>query len=177
MGMIDAVHFHSGCPSNGNHSRDKGFPEGPRMNEHHDKKKPFPQKHPNVNDMSEKPHDMLAGFHSASNVQDIPQNPHSPAEQSQKPRDAEETSRPPPPPPPNYDNYPKSLRRLAMSLPHLHRPTRDDFLKVASGFWQRARIRFKWFTIKSFRKFNADDISAFVTWFLTAQFLWIFIGT
>lgn len=82
-----------------------------------------------------------------------------------------------PPPVQNYENYPKSLRRLAASLPHLHRPTRDDFLQVASGFWQRARIRFKWFTIKSFRKFNADDISAFVTWFLTAQFLWILIGT
>lgn len=87
------------------------------------------------------------------------------------------TDTPPPPPPHNYENYPESLRRLAMSLPHLHRPTRDDFLNVASGFWQRARIRFKWFTIKSFRKFNADDISAFVTWFLTAQFLWIFVGT
>ena len=80
-------------------------------------------------------------------------------------------------PPPNYENYPAYLRRLAMSLPHLHRPTRDDFLHAASGFWERARIRFKWFTIKSFRKFNADDISAFITWFLTAQFLWIFVGT
>ena len=83
----------------------------------------------------------------------------------------------PPLPLPNYENYPEYLKRLAMSLPHLHRPTRDDFLNVASGFWQRARIRFKWFTIKSFRKFNADDISAFVTWFLTAQFLWILVGT
>ncbi|KZP22035.1 hypothetical protein FIBSPDRAFT_953131 [Athelia psychrophila] len=79
--------------------------------------------------------------------------------------------------PPNYENYPAYLRRLAMSLPHLHRPTRDDFLHAASGFWERAHIRFKWFTIKSFRKFNADDISAFITWFLTAQVLWIFVGT
>ena len=76
-----------------------------------------------------------------------------------------------------YENYPKSLRSLALSLPNIHRPTRDDFLRVANGFWQRARIRFKWYTIKSFRKFNADDISAFITWFLTAQVLWIFIGT
>jgi distribution and morphology protein 31 len=97
-------------------------------------------------------------------------------EAPEKPANIDEPPQPPPPLP-NYENYPKSLKRLAMSLPHLHRPTRDDFLKVASGFWQRARIRFKWFTIKSFRKFNADDISAFVTWFLTAQFLWIFIGT
>ncbi|EKM80591.1 hypothetical protein AGABI1DRAFT_119189 [Agaricus bisporus var. burnettii JB137-S8] len=64
-----------------------------------------------------------------------------------------------------------------MSLPHPHRPTRDEFLSVATGFWQRLNIRFKWFTIKSFRKFNADDISAFVTWFLMSQTLWIFVGT
>ncbi|KAF9010600.1 mitochondrial distribution and morphology protein family 31/32 [Cyathus striatus] len=64
-----------------------------------------------------------------------------------------------------------------MSLPHPHRPTRDDFLNVATTFWQRLRIRFKWFTIKSFRKFNADDISAFITWFLMSQTLWILVGT
>ncbi|KAJ7091890.1 mitochondrial distribution and morphology protein family 31/32 [Mycena belliarum] len=64
-----------------------------------------------------------------------------------------------------------------MSLPHLPRPSRDDFLKVSTGFWARARIRFKWFTIKSFRRFNADDISAFITWFVMSQTLWIFIGT
>ncbi|KAF7376534.1 hypothetical protein MSAN_00069400 [Mycena sanguinolenta] len=82
------------------------------------------------------------------------------------------------PPPPNYDNYTPFFRRLAMSLPHLpRRPSRDDFLKVATGFWARARIRFKWFTIKSFRPFNADDISAFVTWFVMSQTLWIFVGT
>jgi distribution and morphology protein 31 len=86
---------------------------------------------------------------------------------------------PPPsnPPPLNLDNYPRFFRRLALSLPHLHRPTRDDFLDVTNSFWQRIRIRFKWFTIKSFRKFNADDISAFVTWFLMSQTLWILVGT
>lgn len=81
------------------------------------------------------------------------------------------------PPPLNLDDYPRLYRRLALSLSHLHRPTRDDFLKVANGFWQRLRIRFKWFTIRSFRKFNADDISAFVTWFLMSQTLWILVGT
>ncbi|KAG2043373.1 mitochondrial distribution and morphology protein-domain-containing protein [Suillus americanus] len=80
-------------------------------------------------------------------------------------------------PPLNFDNYPRLYRRLALSLSHLHRPTRDDFLKVANGFWQRLRIRFKWFTIRSFRRFNADDISAFITWFLMSQTLWILVGT
>ncbi|KIM83312.1 hypothetical protein PILCRDRAFT_439774 [Piloderma croceum F 1598] len=91
----------------------------------------------------------------------------------------------PPPSPSHYENYPPFLKRLALSLPqnqnqhpHLHpHPTLDDFLKTTSSFWQRARIRFKWFTIKSFRKFNADDISAFVTWFLGAQVLWVLVGT
>ncbi|KAJ6498858.1 mitochondrial distribution and morphology proteins-domain-containing protein [Mycena sanguinolenta] len=87
-------------------------------------------------------------------------------------------TKPETPPPPSYDNYTPFFRRLAMSLPHLpRRPSRDDFLKVATGFWARARIRFKWFTIKSFRPFNADDISAFVTWFVMSQTLWIFVGT
>lgn len=80
-------------------------------------------------------------------------------------------------PPKHLEDYSRFFRRLALSLPHPHRPTRDDFLNVATGFWERLRIRFKWFTIKSFRKFNADDISAFVTWFLMSQTLWILVGT
>jgi len=77
----------------------------------------------------------------------------------------------------NTEDYSRFFRRLAMSLPHPHRPTREDFLNVSTGFWQRLRIRFKWFTIKSFRKFNADDMSAFITWFLMSQTLWILVGT
>lgn len=85
----------------------------------------------------------------------------------------------PPPLPPNHnlDNYSRFFRRLALAVPHPHTPTRDDLLNVATGFWQRTRIRFKWFTIKSFRKFNADDMSAFFTWFLFSQTIWILIGT
>ena len=84
----------------------------------------------------------------------------------------------PSPPDKSYlENYSSFFKQLALSLPHSHRPTRDDLLNVATNFWQRLRIRFKWFTIKSFRKFNADDISAFVTWFLMSQTLWILVGT
>ncbi|KZT66346.1 mitochondrial distribution and morphology protein family 31/32 [Daedalea quercina L-15889] len=75
-----------------------------------------------------------------------------------------------------YDNYPPFFRRLALSLP-THRPTREDFLNAANGFWQRARVRFRWLTIRSFRRYNADDISAFVTWFFMSQTIWLFIGT
>lgn len=77
----------------------------------------------------------------------------------------------------SLEHYPPSLRRIAMSLPHLQRPTRDDFLKAADGFWQRMRIRFRWLTIRSFRRYNADDLSAFLTWFLMSQTLWLFVGT
>ncbi|KAJ7070083.1 mitochondrial distribution and morphology proteins-domain-containing protein [Mycena amicta] len=103
-------------------------------------------------------------------------SPKAPADDSQS-ADQEPKS-PPPPPPPNFDNYPPFFRRLALSMPHLPRPpSRDDFLNLATGFWARARIRFKWFAIKSFRRFNADDVSAFITWFLMSQTLWIFVGT
>lgn len=86
-------------------------------------------------------------------------------------------STPTQPNPRNLENYSKFFRQLALSLPHLHRPTRDDFLNAATSFWQRMRIRFKWITIRSFRKYNADDISAFVTWFFMSQTLWLLVGT
>ena len=75
------------------------------------------------------------------------------------------------------DNYPRFFRRLAQSLPHVSRPSRDDFLNAANGMVQRMRVRVRWFFIRNFRKFNADDISAFVTWFLVGQGLWILVGT
>ena len=77
----------------------------------------------------------------------------------------------------DHENYSQFFRKLAEAVPHPHRPTREDLLNVATTFWQRLRIRFKWFTVRSFRKFNADDISAFVSWFLVSQTLWILIGT
>ncbi|SJX61341.1 related to MDM31-Mitochondrial inner membrane protein required for mitochondrial morphology and inheritance [Sporisorium reilianum f. sp. reilianum] len=99
----------------------------------------------------------------------------------------------------HFANYPASLRRLAMRAvpassqssqdrrtsgnelqPYEHhrlRPSKEDLLRIAQGFWTRLRIRFKWFTIRGFRRFNADDISAFFTLggFTTAVF--IIVGT
>lgn len=77
----------------------------------------------------------------------------------------------------HLENYSKFFRRLAMSLPPMQRPTRDDLLNVATNFWQRFRIRFKWMTIRSFRKFSADEVFAFFTWFLMSQTVWILVGT
>jgi hypothetical protein len=78
---------------------------------------------------------------------------------------------------PHLQNYSALFRQLALSLPHVKQPTKQDFLQAATSMWQRMRIRFKWFAIKSFRKFNADDISAFLSWFLVGQTLWILVGT
>lgn len=92
---------------------------------------------------------------------------------------AEEPSRPHDGSPTRVDlqNYSRFFRQLAQSVPHIHRPTKDDFLKLTSSFWHRLRIRFKWLTIRSFRKFNADDISAFFSFALVGHTLWILIGT
>ena len=62
-------------------------------------------------------------------------------------------------------------------IPHLHRPTKDDLLATASGFWARLKVRFKWFSIRSARPFNADDISAFFSWILLGHVIWIIVGT
>ncbi|KZV68559.1 mitochondrial distribution and morphology protein family 31/32 [Peniophora sp. CONT] len=84
---------------------------------------------------------------------------------------------PKPPPPPNWDNYPRLFRRLAASLPHVPRPQLHDYLNASSGFLTRMRIRIRWMFIRAFRRFNADDISAFVTWFLMSWGAWVLIGT
>jgi distribution and morphology protein 31 len=63
------------------------------------------------------------------------------------------------------------------NINQLHRPTRDELLAAATGFWSRLKIRFKWFSIRSLRPFNADDISAFFSWVLLGHVIWILVGT
>ncbi|KOS15436.1 mdm31-mitochondrial inner membrane protein required for mitochondrial morphology and inheritance [Malassezia pachydermatis] len=94
-----------------------------------------------------------------------------------------------------FQNYPRSLRDLALKarsfseknkeghpkssntkiLPE--RPTKEELLQIARGFWTRMRIRFKWFTIRGFRRFNVDDISAFFTLGGLGTAIWIIVGT
>jgi len=50
-------------------------------------------------------------------------------------------------------------------------------LAAATGFWHRLQIRFKWFSIRSVRPFNVDDIGAFLSWIFWGHVLWIVIGT
>lgn len=68
-----------------------------------------------------------------------------------------------------------------LHLPHLpkmpHRPTKEELLAAATGFWDRLKVRFKWFSIRSTRPFNADEWGAFVSWILFGHFVWILVGT
>lgn len=64
-----------------------------------------------------------------------------------------------------------------LHLPHLHRPTKEEFLAAATGFWSRLKARFKWFSIRSSRPWNIDDWSAFVSWFVLGNVGWLLVGT
>lgn len=62
-------------------------------------------------------------------------------------------------------------------LPHFHRPSKEELLSAANGFWHRVQIRFKWFSIRSVRPFNHDEIFAFLSWIFWGHVLWLIIGT
>ncbi|KAI9745467.1 MAG: Mitochondrial distribution and morphology protein 31, mitochondrial precursor [Claussenomyces sp. TS43310] len=66
-------------------------------------------------------------------------------------------------------------------LPHLpkmpHRPTKEEILAAATGFWSRLRVHFKWFSIRSVRPFNVDDWSAFASWLMLGHIALILLGT
>jgi distribution and morphology protein 31 len=62
-------------------------------------------------------------------------------------------------------------------MPQFHRPTKEELLAAATGFWSRLSVRFKWFSIRSARPFNADEIGGFITWILVGHVVWIIVGT
>ncbi|WVQ93837.1 hypothetical protein IAU59_000915 [Kwoniella sp. CBS 9459] len=90
---------------------------------------------------------------------------------------------PPPAPSPGHaQDYAPFIRRLinnstAIASNSPHRPSKEELLQAASGWWQRLRIRIKWFTIRGWRRFNTDDLSAFASFFVLGNTLWILIGT
>lgn len=71
----------------------------------------------------------------------------------------------------------KNILNRLPHMPQIHRPTKEELLAAATGFWSRQKIRFKWFSIRSLRPFNTDDISAFFSWFLVGHVIWILLGT
>ncbi|RMD41897.1 hypothetical protein DV735_g3211, partial [Chaetothyriales sp. CBS 134920] len=64
-----------------------------------------------------------------------------------------------------------------LHLPQFHRPTKEELLAAATGFWSRLRVRFKWATIKSVRPYNLDEIFGFFSWIFLGHLVWIILGT
>jgi distribution and morphology protein 31 len=62
-------------------------------------------------------------------------------------------------------------------MPHLHRPNKEELLAAATGFWSRLKVRFKWFSIRSVRPFNLDEITALFSWVLLGHVVWVVVGT
>lgn len=61
------------------------------------------------------------------------------------------------------------IQRTSMPLTSTHRPSKEELLGAASSWWERLRIRVKWFTIRGWRRFNTDDMSAFASWFVVGN--------
>ncbi|KAL8918505.1 MAG: hypothetical protein Q9208_007312 [Pyrenodesmia sp. 3 TL-2023] len=74
-------------------------------------------------------------------------------------------------------NISKQLIDRLPTIPQIHRPSKEELLGAATGFWSRLKVRFKWFSIRSGRPFNIDEISAFFSWVLVGHVLWIILGT
>lgn len=75
------------------------------------------------------------------------------------------------------DSTQKHLIDRLPNIPQIHRPSKEELLAAATGFWSRLKVRFKWFSIRSARPFNADEIGAFFSWVLVGHVLWIVLGT
>ncbi len=71
----------------------------------------------------------------------------------------------------------KHLINRLPNITQIHRPTKEELLAAATGFWSRLKVRFKWFSIRSARPFNIDEIGAFFSWVLVGHVLWIILGT
>ncbi|KAK5952312.1 Mitochondrial distribution and morphology protein 31, mitochondrial precursor [Knufia fluminis] len=64
-----------------------------------------------------------------------------------------------------------------LQMPNFHRPSKEELLAAATGFWSRMKVRFKWATIRSMRPFNVDEIVGFFSWIALGHILWLVIGT
>jgi distribution and morphology protein 31 len=67
----------------------------------------------------------------------------------------------------DYSPFIKRLiQRASVPMTSSHRPSKEELLRAATSWWERLRIRVKWFTIRGWRRFNTDDMSAFASWFV-----------
>ncbi|KAL3489137.1 hypothetical protein BJX62DRAFT_162042 [Aspergillus germanicus] len=81
------------------------------------------------------------------------------------------------PEPISFSSSNRHLINRLPHMPHLHRPTKEELLSAATGFWSRLKVRFKWFSIRSVRPFNLDEITALFSWVLLGHVVWIVLGT
>lgn len=109
------------------------------------------------------------------------QNENRPPEVHKGPRHETRSQASKPPGPNQEQNVPtspnKHLKDRLPQMPQLHRPTKEELLAAANGFWSRLKVRFKWFSIRSVRPFNLDEITALFSWVLLGHVLWIILGT
>jgi distribution and morphology protein 31 len=110
----------------------------------------------------------------------------SSSRKGQKPVEDDKHASPVPPPPDKVEPHlpDSSPPGKYLNLPQMpkmpqmpHRPTKEELLQAATGFWSRLKVRFKWFSIRSVRPWNVDDWSAFVSWFVLGNIVWILVGT
>lgn len=81
------------------------------------------------------------------------------------------------PPHPDHESITSSMSKY-FHIPHMpHRPTKEELLAAANGFFERLKVRFKWVSIRSMRPWNADEWGAFVSWFILSHLVWILVGT
>ncbi|GAA5856550.1 hypothetical protein JCM9279_005495 [Rhodotorula babjevae] len=73
----------------------------------------------------------------------------------------------------------RSIRRAAASLPSAagRPPPKDQLLSLTNSFFERLKIRFKWATIRSYRRFRADDYSAFFSFGILGTLGWFLLKT
>jgi distribution and morphology protein 31 len=63
------------------------------------------------------------------------------------------------------------------SQSYFQRPTKEQLLASATSLFDRLHIRFKWPLIRSFRPFNIDDISAFISVYILSHAFLLIVGT
>ena len=56
-------------------------------------------------------------------------------------------------------------------------PLATSVVAAKTGKWQMLRKKVGWTLFRQSRPFNADDISAFVSWIMMGNLFWIFVGT
>ncbi|GAA6008187.1 mitochondrial distribution and morphology protein [Rhodotorula paludigena] len=101
-------------------------------------------------------------------------DPHPLAKPEQHPLVAAST-----PHPAYLSSLSRSIRRAASALPSVggRPPPKEQLLSLTNSFFERLKIRFKWLTIRSYRRFRADDYSAFFSFGILGTLGWFLLKT